>query len=138
MIFFEDDDPGTLNPYVAGALAGVLLVLTAVFAGHYLGASTSFVRAAGLIEEGLWPEHAAATPHFAALGLHLDWQMFFLAGIFLGASCLLTTGSFRNQAGCRRAFGSASAPAGGGRSWASWRVAPMFGAPWRRRPSGHA
>ena len=43
----------TLNPYVAGALIGILLVLSVIVAGKYLGASTTFSRGASLIEKFL-------------------------------------------------------------------------------------
>ena len=39
------------NPYLAGALAGVLLVLSVLVAGHFLGASTTFARDASVIEK---------------------------------------------------------------------------------------
>ena len=38
----------TWSPYVAGALAGLLLVLSVFLTGKYMGASTTFVRAAVL------------------------------------------------------------------------------------------
>ena len=39
------------SPYLAGALSGLVLVLSVLIAGKYFGASTSFVRSAGMIEE---------------------------------------------------------------------------------------
>ena len=47
----------TWSPYVAGALAGLLLVLSVFLTGKYFGASTTFVRAAGLVEKG-WRREA--------------------------------------------------------------------------------
>jgi hypothetical protein len=41
----------TWSPYAAGALAGLLLILSVFISGKYFGASTTFVRAAGLIEQ---------------------------------------------------------------------------------------
>jgi hypothetical protein len=38
------------NPYLAGALSGVVGVLSGWIAGNYLGASTTFVRSAGMLE----------------------------------------------------------------------------------------
>jgi len=43
----------TLNPYVAGALIGILLVLSVIVAGKYLGASTTFARGASVIEKAV-------------------------------------------------------------------------------------
>ena len=73
------------NPYVAGALAGILIVLSANFTGNYFGASSSFVRTAGLIEKFFGPEHVARTSYFLRYVPLIDWQWFFLVGIFLGA-----------------------------------------------------
>ena len=73
------------NPYVAGALAGILIVLSANFTGYYFGASSSFVRTAGLIEKLFGPEHVARTSYFLRYVPLIDWQWFFLVGIFLGA-----------------------------------------------------
>ena len=73
------------NPYVAGALAGILIVLSANFTGNYFGASSSFVRTAGLIEKFFGPEHVARTSYFLRYVPLIDWQWFFLVGICLGA-----------------------------------------------------
>jgi len=42
---------GGWSPYLAGALSGVVGVLSVWFTGQFLGASTSFVRTAGMIEQ---------------------------------------------------------------------------------------
>ena len=47
------------NPYLAGALAGVLLVLSVLIDGHFLGASTTFARNASGINH--WIVVAALT-----------------------------------------------------------------------------
>jgi uncharacterized membrane protein len=73
------------NPYVAGALTGILIVLSANFTGNYFGASTSFVRTAGLVEKLFGPDHVARTSYFTRYVPLFDWQWFFLVGIFLGA-----------------------------------------------------
>ena len=78
------DDRGW-NPYVAGVLAGILIVLSAVLTGNYFGASSSFVRTAGLIENLLGPEHVARTSYFLHYVPLIDWQWFFLVGVCLGA-----------------------------------------------------
>jgi hypothetical protein len=41
------------NPYLAGSLAGVLLVLSVLVSGHFLGASTTFARSASVIEKAI-------------------------------------------------------------------------------------
>ena len=47
------------SPYAAGALAGILLVLSVLAAGKYFGASTTFVRAAGFAEQAVAPDKVA-------------------------------------------------------------------------------
>ena len=39
------------SPYIAGGLAGILIVLSVWITGKYIGASTTFVRATGFIEK---------------------------------------------------------------------------------------
>ena len=78
------------RPYVAGALLGVLATLS-VFVStrllgkpQYLGASTTFVRAAGYLERTVAPGHVAANPYFAEEKVKIDWQFMLVVGVFLG------------------------------------------------------
>jgi hypothetical protein len=90
---------GGWNPYVAGALSGVVGVLSVWFAGQYFGASTSFVRTAGMIEQLFGPERVAQMDYFIKIAPRIDWQWMFMAGIFLGAMiAALSSGSFKLQA----------------------------------------
>ena len=79
------------SPYLAGALVGLLAIasawLTTVYMGktNYLGASTTFVRAAGLVEEGIVPEHAAGNAYFTKTKIKVDWQFMLVLGILPGA-----------------------------------------------------
>ena len=45
----KNKDPGAWNPYLAGALAGLVSVGSVWFTGKYFGASTTFVRGAGYV-----------------------------------------------------------------------------------------
>ncbi len=90
---------GGWNPYVAGALSGVVGVLSVWFAGQYFGASTSFVRTAGMIEQLFGPERVAQMDYFIKIAPRIDWQWMFMVGIFLGAMiAALSSGSFKLQA----------------------------------------
>ncbi len=90
---------GAWSPYVAGALSGLVGVFSVWFAGQYFGASTSFVRTAGLVEQLFGPERVARMAYFVKVAPKIDWQMMFMLGIFLGALiAALTSGSFRLQA----------------------------------------
>jgi hypothetical protein len=41
------------NPYVAGALTGLLLALSVLIAGKFFGASTTFSRSTAVIEKSI-------------------------------------------------------------------------------------
>jgi len=96
--------PKSWRPYVAGALVGVLAVASVLASTalldkpKYLGASTSFVRSAGLLENSVAPDHVAANEYYRAKKVKVDWQLMLVVGIFAGA--LLASrldGSFRAE-----------------------------------------
>jgi len=90
---------GGWSPYVAGALSGVVGVLSVWIAGQYLGASTTFVRTAGMIEQLFGPERVAQMEYFIKVVPKIDWQWMFVIGIVLGALIAsLSSGSFKLQA----------------------------------------
>ena len=82
---------GGWSPYLAGTLVG-LLAIASVYATtqwlgktSYLGASTTFVRAAGLLERTVAPDRVAANEYFTKEKVRVDWQFMLVLGIFLGA-----------------------------------------------------
>jgi uncharacterized membrane protein HdeD (DUF308 family) len=90
---------GGWSPYLAGALSGVVGVLSVWFAGQFLGASTSFVRTAGMIEQFFGPERVAQMAYFVKTVPEIDWQWMFMVGVLLGAAiAAVTSGSFKLQA----------------------------------------
>ncbi len=90
---------GGWNPYLAGALSGVVSILSVWVAGKYLGASTTFVKSAGLLEKIFSPGRVAQMDYFRLEVPQVDWQWMFVVGIFLGALLAsFTDGSFRWQA----------------------------------------
>jgi uncharacterized membrane protein HdeD (DUF308 family) len=95
----KQSDNGGWSPYLAGALAGVVGILSVVIAGKYFGASTSFVRTAGMIEQFFGPERVAQMDYFIRVAPKIDWQWMFMIGIVLGAFIsAVTSGSFKWQA----------------------------------------
>lgn len=84
-------EDGAWSPYVAGALVGLLAIASALATTaitpktQYLGASTTFVRAAGLAECAVAPAHVEANAYFTKEKVKVDWQFMFVTGIFLGA-----------------------------------------------------
>jgi uncharacterized protein len=87
------------NPYIAGACAGLVLVLSVWASGNYFGASTSFVRSAGFIERLFDAERVAKMEYFTKTNPKIDWQWMFVGGVFLGALIAAkTSGTFKVQA----------------------------------------
>lgn len=75
----------TWSPYAAGALAGLLLILSVLISGKYFGASTTFVRAAGLIEQSVAPDKVAGMEYFIKEKVKVDWQFLFVIGVLFGS-----------------------------------------------------
>ena len=80
----------TWNPYLAGALSGLLLILSVLIAGKYFGTSTTFPRLSATIMEAVGV-NTANYEYFATgdgkygHGALPDWQLLFVIGIFFGA-----------------------------------------------------
>jgi len=93
------------RPYVAGALVGVLATLSVIVSTkvlgktQYLGASTTFVRAVGFVEQAVDAEHVKKNPYFLKEKVKVDWQFMLIVGIFVGAlSASVIDGSFKLEA----------------------------------------
>ena len=61
------------------------MLLSIVVAEQYFGASTTFVRSAGMLERFLFPEHVQQVEYFIKEKPKIDWQWMFVAGIFIGS-----------------------------------------------------
>jgi hypothetical protein len=79
------------SPYLAGALAGIVFVLSVWIAGKVVGASTSFVRTAGMIEKQFTPGRVARMDYFVKEDPKIDWQWMFVLGILIGSLVSSTT-----------------------------------------------
>lgn len=87
------------SPYLAGAFAGLVLVLSVWMTGNYFGASTSFVRSAGLIEKIFSPERVSQIEYFAKTTPKIDWQWMFVIGVLFGSLIAAKmSGTFKAQA----------------------------------------
>ena len=87
------------SPYLAGALTGLVMILSVWFAGKYFGASTTFVRSAGMIEKIFSSERVAQMEYFIKEVPKIDWQWMFVVGIFIGSFIAArTSASFKWQA----------------------------------------
>jgi uncharacterized membrane protein YedE/YeeE len=92
-------------PYVTGALAGLLAIGSAYATTKlmkkttYLGCSTTYVRAAGLVEERVCPARVERNAYFQKEKVKVDWQFMLVCGIFAGALAgALATRSFEWEA----------------------------------------
>ncbi|MDT8389235.1 MAG: YeeE/YedE thiosulfate transporter family protein [Lentisphaeria bacterium] len=79
------------RPYVAGALVGVLATVSVFVStkvldkSNYLGASTTFVRAAGLVEKTVASDHVENNTYYQSKNVRVDWQFMVVIGILIGA-----------------------------------------------------
>jgi uncharacterized protein len=73
------------NPYVCGALAGLLLISSVWIAGKYFGASTTYVKSAGMIERVLDATRTEAMSYYVKEKPEIDWQWMFVFGVFAGS-----------------------------------------------------
>lgn len=95
-------EDGGWNPYLVGALIGVLAIVSVLATTQllgktsYLGASTTFVRAAGLLQQAIAPEQVAANEYYVDTKIRVDWQFMLVVGILLGSFLSsMTDKSFR-------------------------------------------
>jgi len=87
------------SPYLAGALSGIVLILSVWIAGKFFGASTTFARSAGMIEQLFGAERVAAMSYFIKYVPKIDWQWMFVVGVLIGSLIAsITSGTFRWQA----------------------------------------
>jgi len=84
------DDKGW-SPYLAGALAGIVMILSVWITGKYFGASTTFVRSAGMIEKIFSADRVEKMDYFIKEVPKIEWQWMFVFGIFLGSLISSTT-----------------------------------------------
>ena len=86
------------SPYLAGALAGLLAIGSAYATTRmmgktaFLGTSTTFVRAAAMIERQVLPGRVEKNDYFKKEKVKVDWQFMLVCGIFLGALASAVTG----------------------------------------------
>jgi hypothetical protein len=95
----QADKKSYWSPYIAGACAGLVLVLSVWFTGKYFGASTSFVRSAGLIEKIFSDERVERMDYFVKTVPKIEWQWMFVVGILIGSlAASRMSGTFKLQA----------------------------------------
>ena len=84
-------DDGGWSPYLAGALLGLLAIASVLATTQllgktsYLGASTTFVRAAGILEKTIAADHVVSNEYYTETKVRVDWQFMLVIGIVLGA-----------------------------------------------------
>jgi hypothetical protein len=91
-------DSGAWNPYLAGALTGLVSIGSVWVTGKYFGASTTFVRGAGYVEKIIDPAYLAKLEYMTKNKPIIDWQWMFVVGILIGSFIAASSsGSFRLQ-----------------------------------------
>jgi len=91
-------DEGAWSPYIAGGLSGLVIIVSVLWTGKFFGASTSFVRSAGMFGKAFGPERVSHLEYFIRYLPKLDWQLMFVIGIFVGSLIAsLWSGSFKWQ-----------------------------------------
>ena len=89
------------NPYLSGALAGLLLIASVVVAGQFMGASTTFSRSAAYIEDKVGVDTSQMDYFTANKGKYgpgslPNWQLMFVIGIVVGSFAISKmSGSFK-------------------------------------------
>ncbi len=73
------------SPYLVGAGIGVLSWFTLLISKKPIGCSTTFARAAGLIEKLFQGKKVDLKPYYQQLKLKVDWQFMLVIGIVLGS-----------------------------------------------------
>lgn len=76
------------SPYIAGAVLGLTLLATFYIAGRGLGASGAMSLVTGVSTYSVIPEFISRLKYFEqyfVLGPLLNWNLFLLGGLFLGA-----------------------------------------------------
>jgi hypothetical protein len=73
------------SPYLAGALTGLVIVLSVFISGQYFGVSTTFARSAGMIGRFVSPERFSSLEYFVKYAPNINWQFMFVIGIGLGS-----------------------------------------------------
>jgi len=74
------------NPYLAGALTGLVMIFSIWLTGKYFGASTTFVRTSGMLESLAAPDRVAGMPYFIKNVPKFDWQWLFVAAPASGSA----------------------------------------------------
>ncbi len=93
------NEPKGWNPYVAGALSGLVSIGSVWVAGKYLGASTTFVRTTGMVEQFFDAQRVSQMEYFIREVPKIDWQWMFVIGVMIGAFlAAITSGSFQAKA----------------------------------------
>jgi uncharacterized membrane protein YedE/YeeE len=94
----KNSDSGSWSPYVAGGLSGLVIIVSVLWTGKFFGASTSFVRSAGMLGKVFEPERVTQLEYFIRYLPKFDWQLMFVIGICVGSLiAAVWSGSFKWQ-----------------------------------------
>ena len=80
-----DTTGGAWNPYLVGALIGVLSMATFYFSNKPLGVSTAFARLAGLMGYLVSRKHTDSLKFYQEKVPRIEWEVMLAFGVVLGA-----------------------------------------------------
>lgn len=83
---------GAWNPYVVGALIGLLSMATFYFSNKPLGVSTAYARLAGLLGYLISKPHTDALKFYQDKAPKVEWEVMLTLGIVAGAFLAATSG----------------------------------------------
>lgn len=83
---------GAWNPYLVGALIGVLSMATFYFSNKPLGVSTAYARLAGLLGYLISRPHTDSLKFYQEKAPRIEWEVMLTLGIVLGAFLAAYTG----------------------------------------------
>lgn len=84
------------SPYLAGALIGVLSMLTFYFSSKPIGASGAYARVAGLLGNQVAPRHTGSLDYYRKTPPTIDWEVMLVAKAVGGAFLAAWTGNELN------------------------------------------
>lgn len=83
---------GAWNPYLVGALIGLLSMATFYFSNKPLGVSTAYARLAGLLGYLISKPHTDSLKFYQDKTPKIEWEVMLTLGIVVGAFLAATTG----------------------------------------------
>ena len=123
------------SPYLAGALLGVVYIVSIALAGIVPGASGAFENVGGLIAQVVSPALAHNTYFKFVMPPGISWEVILMAGVLVGAFVSANSPAISNSPQCRTRSGArclatrsgsvGRSPSSAASSWSTALVSPV-------------